>query len=623
MKIGIAQMNTRAGDFSQTADRMVEYSRQAYKQGVELLVFPMAVLTGPTPVNESDAEGFTMDLLSTLEALSVRLLCPCIVPVVTNVDDESVWCEAMLIQNDEVVPLRLSSYLASQMSQEDGIGLPGGAVALGSPGSLDEGSSLDLPRFELNGLKIGVAITYDDLDDYAEYSTGVDVLIYLSGYGYAFDDPTTALGAALAENRFADDARTMDAWIVAAGSLGGYGPAVYTGSSFVMAPWGELAASAPGFEEALVVAEVDPVSEGPLVHPLVPEVYNRAQYLWETLCLGLHDYLNKLGEHDAVVVLDGCLPSSVLAALACDALGPLRVHAVVPEGLEGQRRADALELARRLRIDLRDLGGSASAGPASAGPVDQSDTLLARDLAQVQAAAFAREVGGVVLGSQDKTYLALEAQPTDVVVAALMPLGDVYRSELIELARLRNTISPVIPEGSERAYEVPQVGEAAPGISAEARLSRIDATLATYVEWASGLTDTIVRQGDADLTQAIVNRLRACEPARVGRSLVLMVSTRTLFDARSPLGLAWRDHPRANEERITPEEMFEHLEHLQQQQEPDDTEGDESAPADMRDVLGFLRDFLQSGAWTSDEGQRGAQPGLGGTMNWGGPFSEN
>lgn len=631
MRIGIAQMNTRAGDFSRTADRMVEYSRQAYKQDVDLLVFPMAVLTGPTPVNESDSEGFAMDLSATLEALSARLLCPSIVPVVTSMEGESI-CEVMLVQNDEVVPLRFTSYMASQIPQEGGLSLPGGAVALGS-GDLMDGPAPDLPRFELDGTRIGIAITYDDLDDFVEYPDNLDVLIFIAGYGYSFDDPTSALGAALGENRFAEDAQNTDAWVAGVGSLGGYGPSVYTGSSFVMAPWGELAASAPSFEEALIVADIDPNSEGPLEHPLVPEVYNRAQYLWETLRLGLHDYLAKLDMSDAVCVLDGTLRSSVLVTLACDALGPLNVHTLIPRGLEASRRVDALELARRLRVDVRDFGDptvpNGSGAPGLQASFGEEDSAFLRGLAELQAASLARETGGLVLGSQDKTFLALEADYNELAAASLMPLGDVYRSELLELARLRNTISPVIPEGSERAYDVPQVGEPTPGISAEARLSRIDAILATYVEWSNGLTDTIARQGSPELVQAIVERLRVCETARIGKSLVLMVSTRTLFDARSPLGLAWHDHLRTNEERISPDELIDHLQRFEQStaegEQNDETahDIDSSARVSPRDVLDFLRDFIQSGGWPTDDAQHGAQPGSGGTMNWGGPFSEN
>ena len=46
MKIGIAQINTRPGDFETTSGRMVAQSERAAQEGVELLVFPLAALAG-------------------------------------------------------------------------------------------------------------------------------------------------------------------------------------------------------------------------------------------------------------------------------------------------------------------------------------------------------------------------------------------------------------------------------------------------------------------------------------------------------------------------------------------------------------------------------------------------
>ena len=120
---------------------------------------------------------------------------------------------------------------------------------------------------------------------------------------------------------------SSSAWIVAAGSLGGYGTQVFTGSSFVLAPWGELAAQAPSLEEALLVCDIDPHSEGPLARPLVQEVFDRPLFTWGALTLGLHDLCEETGNDDVAVLLDGSLDSMVVTTLATDALGPTRVHA--------------------------------------------------------------------------------------------------------------------------------------------------------------------------------------------------------------------------------------------------------------------------------------------------------
>lgn len=692
VKIGVAQMNTRAGDFAHTVDRMVEYSRQAAARGVQLLVFPMATLTGPVPVAEADQEGFFLDLSLALDDLAKRAKCTCLVPVVVELDYDSV-CEAMLVRDGQVVPLRLQSYFATQFASlvshsgsddaktslnsdsfsgsslaaghaPDSAAGPAPTTAaspfsnadvsalfggLASEDSADEDEADDenetmpsLIAFEMDGVRLGVALTYDDLDDFVDYDFDIDALIYIDSYGYSFDEPNSALGAALGESRYVADAQNMDAWLIGVGSLGGYGPYVFSGSSFAVAPWGELAASAPAFEESLMVVDVALGEEGPLSHPLGVEVYNRTLYLWEALRLGLHDYLWKLGRSEVVLVLDGRIDSLVLSALACDALGPTHVHALVPGALSDGERSCALELGRRLRIDVREssvLRSSAEVAPSRGSSelvveaeekATRARRALAADVAMAEAASIARELGGMLLSSFDKTYLALEVDASSLTPAGIMPLGDVYRSEILELARLRNTISPVIPEQGERLFDVPSVeGIEKVGPTNEIRLAKLDTILATHIEWAHGLTDTAHHVGGSGFVARVIRRYEEHEPGRAGRCLFLSVSTNTLFDVRVPLGLAWHDHVREDSERISDEEIIAHLRDLAKgfQQMHDETSPNRSE--EVHDVMNLLRDFVQGGSHMADTpgagrghfGQGG--PDSSGTMSWGGPFSEN
>lgn len=58
MKIGIAQINTRPGDFETTSGRMVAQSERAAQEGVELLVFPLAALAGVEAAAPTDQGDF-------------------------------------------------------------------------------------------------------------------------------------------------------------------------------------------------------------------------------------------------------------------------------------------------------------------------------------------------------------------------------------------------------------------------------------------------------------------------------------------------------------------------------------------------------------------------------------
>ncbi|WP_346696450.1 nitrilase-related carbon-nitrogen hydrolase [Thermophilibacter mediterraneus] len=606
MRIAIAQMSTSAGDFEGTSRRMAELSESAAKKGVDLLVFPAPALCGITPVPYVDREGFLLDLAECLLDLVDRLACPCLVPVLTEVDGVPLP-EAMLIADGSIVPVRLTAYLEA-VAASDGAERP---------------ESQPLPEMEFAGARLGVAFTYDDLDDYDEYQYDVDVIVFLSGYGFATDDVSSAMGSSLTEGRFLGDAEATGAWIVGASAVGSYDAQVFCGSSFVLAPWGELAAQAPSFEEDLLVCDVDASAEGPLSDPLTPEVFDAPLMTWGALTRGLADACSLMGSDEACLVVDGTLGSSLVAALATDALGPTRVRALVASS--GDDAADGVSerLVRALRIpgdrvERLDLSG-------------EKDHDAALDLAQARLAALARRTGAVALGSSDKTGLAL-GPVRPLSAARVSPLADLYRSDVVALAHLRNTISPAIPAAAFSSLGVPEV----PGLesmpSDEVRLEFVDLVLSSYLEWELPVSDIVAERGREEAVCAIVGRLRALEPVRARPGLAISVTSKTLVEATGPLGLAWADRVRADEERSRVEEAARAL--SVGEDEPARAEGPargDGAPhdRDVRDLLGYLRDFSQGGGFTPSGPQAGEGGGRHGSQGgspqplWEGPFSEN
>lgn len=603
MKLAIAQIKTRAGAFEETARRMVEYSRRAAEQGVELLVFPMAALCGSSPVQPVDREGFMIDLADCVMGLLDELACPCLVPVLTELGDASLP-DALLVADGDVTPVAISARL--------------GAAAAGSESS--EGAGL--PEFSFAGARLGVAFSYEDLDVYNDYEYNVDVIIYLGGYGFSVDDPSSALGSSLTEGRFLKDAETTGSWIVGVGSLGCYDLQVFCGSSFVLAPWGELAAQAPSLEEALLVCDVDPSAEGPLAEPLTPEVYDAPLMTWGALSMGLSEACELAGAPGACLVADGSLASSLAAALATDALGPKRVR-VLSAPADAAAEQAVSDLLRSLRIPSDHIARSALGSG--------EDQELDRDLAQVELAALARETGFLPLGARDKTGRALEGPP-GVDASCLNPFGDLYRSDLLSLAHLRNTMSPVIPVQALASFAVPEIDGISEGLGGvEARLNFIDLVLSSYVEWELPLSDIVSERGRAELVTAVIARLRARgdAPRQLGAPS-LMMSSRTLGESMAPFGLAWVDHPRPAEGRLAGR-----LSSLAEKDESqDDAQEREGRPEtgvsheqEVHDLLGYLRDFSAGGVFSpfgaSGPSGQGERHGEGPSPFWEGPFSQN
>ena len=613
MRIAIAQMSTRAADLEGTAERMVAQSRRAAEQGVDLLVFPAPALCGVSPMPRPDREGFLLDLAGCLLGLAGDLACPCVVPVLADLDGAPVP-EAMLVADGSVTPLRLMAYLSASGSGEQ--------------------EASPLPEVEFAGARLGVAFTYDDLDDYDDYEYDVDVILFLSGYGFAVDDPSSALGSSLTEGRFPADAEATGAWIVGVGGLGCYDGQVFCGSSFVLAPWGELAAQAPSLEEVLLVCDVDPSAEGPLADPLAPEVYDAPLMTWEALASALATLCE--GSEGACLVVDGSLGSLVTAALATDALGPLRVRALV--SLTGNPALDeaSLSLVRSLRLPAENVEHFE--------PEPGVDPALARDLAEARLADLARRTHAVPLGSVDKTSLALE--PFDGVCAArVAPLADLYRSDIVALTRLRNTISPVIPSGAGACAVRPAVEGLEEVASTDgARLEFVDLVLSSYVEWELPLSDVVAERGHGEVVERIVERLRSVVPGGAFRGQPIMMSSKTLVESMPPRGVAWKDRVRAEGERVA-ERAADALARIRDAAASDTS--DQGAPSeepaatvpsprdherDVNDLLGYLRDFSLGGGFSplGEEHREGRGPEAGGDGGergphplWEGPFSEN
>src|SRR5438874_2444990 len=181
-------------------------------------------------------------------------------------------------------------------------------------------------------------------------------------------------------------ARDNAVYVAFCNAVGGQDELIFDGHSHVLDDEGTVLARAPGFEECLLVVDVEPsavvarrltdarrralardrgeVGEARVVHigaphepangahvtadvvPFAPEL----EQMRRALVLGLGDYVRKNGFSDVVVGVSGGIDSALTAALAAEAPGPERVHCVsMPsryssEGTrgDGQRLADAL-----------------------------------------------------------------------------------------------------------------------------------------------------------------------------------------------------------------------------------------------------------------------------------------
>ena len=597
MRIAVAQMNTQAGDFEFTAQTMLEYAQRAQQQGAELIIYPAPTLTGLLSVPEADIEGLFADLSEVISSLSEKLPIVALVPVVTEFDGNAA-SEALLVRNGAVTPLKLTAQIAHMSA----------LARSGSSIQTPDENTFELAKFDAGGLTFGIAFTYEDLDAWQDVDDSLDAVIYLPYFGFAVDDSSSAMGMAVTESRYLSDVEEFDSWLIAANAVGAYGNQVFCGSSFFLSPSGDLVKQASSFSEDLVVCDVDQDTIENFDREDTAGVYNSALTTWGVLATGVRDYTVKSGFNGAFIAVDGSLNSLVTLALASDALGPMRVHAMLLPNEDFRATSAAALLATKLRVHKID--------------IDKAffSTVTDSKLISAYGYTYADQHNYLTLETADKTILALKG--TEISSAhSLWPLGDMYHADIVDLAKVRNTFSPAIDHAIlDNISEVVSDGLENAAPTPQERIEFVDYVLASYLEWNKSISAIVEEMGKVDEVKAIISMLHARQKDRQNTTEVLEMSSKSLTNAQIPHASVWQD--RIRDTKASESELVESLRNsLREAQSTslhfpelsvDPTETQEG----FKDMLELLRELAEG---------TDAQIGIGmvNPKSWRGPFSEN
>lgn len=595
MRIAVAQMNTRAGDFEFTAQTMLEYAQRAQQQGAELVIYPAPTLTGLLSVPEADTDGLFADLSETINSLSEKLPIAALIPVVTEFDGNAA-SEVFLVRNGAVTPLKLTAQIA-HMS----------ALARSASSAQDSNEdTVELAKFEAGGLTFGIAFTYEDLDAWQDVDDSLDAVIYLPYFGFAVDDSSSAMGIAVAESRYLGDVEEFDSWLIAANAVGAYGNQVFCGSSFFLSPSGDLVKQAASFTEDMVVCDVDQDTIENFDREDTVGVYNSALTTWGVLATGVRDYTVKSGFDGVFIAVDGSLNSLVTVALASDALGPMRVHVLLLPNKNSRATSAAELLAARLRVNKVVVDNTVFS------------TLTDTKLVSAYGYTYADQHNYLTLETADKTILALKG--TEISSAhSLWPLGDMYHADIVDLARVRNTFSPAIDHAVlENISEVVTDGLENAASTPQERIEFVDYVLTSYLEWNKSISAIVEEMGKVDEVKAIISMLHAHQKDRRNTTEVLEMSSKSLTNAQIPHVSVWQDKIRdtkASESKLV-ESLRNSLREIQgtsmhlSELSVDPTEAREG----FKDMLELLKELAQ---------ETDTQIGIVDPQMWRGPFSEN
>ena len=468
IRVGIAQINSTVGDLSGNTKKIMQSIDLAKSLGVDLLTFPELAITGYPPEDLLLKPQFIKQNRESLN--KIIDYSSGIAVIVGFVDsDGDIYNAAAVVYNKKLVGVYHKFYLPNY-------------------GVFDENryfqAGVGCPVFIIYGIGMGVTICedmwYEAGPAIVQAYAGAKVLINISA------SPYHAGKGLFRERMFATRASDSIAIVIHNNLVGGQDELVFDGNSLVIDEKGEVIARGKQFEEDFLAVDLDvesvfrsqlhdprrrketpwvkeklqevtkievsseyPAIARPSLPPRRIERLDELAEIYQALVLGVRDYVHKNGFEKVVIGLSGGVDSSLVAAIAADALGPENVVGVsMPSRYSSSgSKSDAEALARNLGIEFKVI------------PIEKAFSAYLETLAEpfkdtnpdateenVQARirgnllfALSNKFGWLVLACSNKSETAMGYTTLyGDMSGGLIPLKDVPKTTVYKLAQYRN-----------------------------------------------------------------------------------------------------------------------------------------------------------------------------------------
>lgn len=452
MKIALAQVNTTVGDMDANARRVVDFASRAARAGADLVVFPELTITGYPPRDLVDREHFVQRNLDTLRACAqeIRDIAALVGYVEPNPDDtgKPAFNAAAWIENGRIT----ASYRKALLPTYD---------------VFDEARHFEPARtthaHEFGGKRIGITIcediwNADGLLPRRYYHTDplarlaeldVDAVVNLSA------SPWIVGKDRFRADMIRDHAARLQVPVLQTNLVGGNDDLIFDGNSVAYTPDGKPLGQGLAFEEDLIVVDIAGTPASEASHP--PAKPHVEADVFRALTLGVRDYMGKTGFRRATLGLSGGIDSSVVAAIAAEAIGPENVLGVaMPSAISSDESLeDAEALAKLLGIEFRVLPiaplvdrFTETLAPSFEGlEPDITEENLQSRIRGTLLMALSNKYGSLVLSTGNKSEMSVGyCTLYGDMNGGLSVIADVPKLLVFSLARHMNVDRPRIPE---------------------------------------------------------------------------------------------------------------------------------------------------------------------------------
>ncbi|HST14998.1 MAG TPA: NAD+ synthase [Gaiellaceae bacterium] len=491
MRLALAQINSVVGDVDGNAGRVVEWLGRARDANADLVLFPELCVTGYPAEDLLLRPGFVRAARHAVEEIAKKTHGVTALVGAPHLDTD-LFNACFVLTHGEVRCVYRKRYLPNYgVFDEDRYFAPGDDLYLLRFGDVIVGPTICEDVWQPGPPATDLALA------------GAQLIANISASPFHVGKDRER------EEMLRVRARDNSCFFALCNAVGGQDELIFDGHSVVLDDEGEILARAAGFEEELLVVDVDPVAaigrrlrdvrrrslarararveaisvelappreQSDVAHPTPADQLGDLEQMRLALELGLRDYVDKNGFRDVVIAISGGIDSALTAALCVEALGPERVHGgSMPSRYSSDgTRGDARRLAESLGIDFREVAiepvvDSFTAALASSFEGRAADLTEENLQARVRGTllmALSNKFGWLVIATGNKSELSVGYSTLYGDLAGGFALiKDVYKTDVFRLSKWLN-------ERSGRELIPASIIERAP--SAELRAEQLD-----------------------------------------------------------------------------------------------------------------------------------------------------
>lgn len=526
MKIGLAQLNYHVGNFSANTAKIIAALQEAETQGAELVVFSELCISGYPARDFLEFEDFIQQCENALREIATHTQrvaalvgCPRKNPVREGKD---LYNSAFLLYEGEVKHITDKTLLPTYDVFDE-------------YRYFEPNQKFELVSFK--GEKLAVTICEDiwnvgndnplytvcPLDEIAGLQP--DMILNLSASPFSYAQHTERLQVIRA------NVLRYKIPMVYVNQVGAQTELIFDGGSVAMNSQGTIMHQSPFFEESLSFIDTSTDMER---SGTVPET-STVSLIHDALILGIRDYFHKLGFKKAILGLSGGIDSAIVLYLAAEALGKENVLSLLlPSGFSTDHSlADAKALSE-------NLGTAYETVPIEANyqaflqtlkphfkdlPFSVAEENLQARVRGVLLMAFSNKFGYILLNTTNKSEAAVGYGTLyGDMCGGLAVLGDVYKTQVYELAQYINRKREIIPTHIITKAPSAELRHNQKDSDSLPEYDLLDKLLYQYIEKRKGPKELVALGFDKPLVDRVLKMVNGNEWKRFQTPPILRVS---------------------------------------------------------------------------------------------------